>query len=121
MAKESETPRGARPRVLILGGGFGGVGAARKLKDADVDVVLVDKHNYHTFQPLLYQVATDLLEEAAVGHPLRDLFHDQENITFHRASATSVDLAAKTVQFEDLPAQSYDYLVIGRGAGVNFF
>jgi NADH dehydrogenase len=111
----------SRKKVVILGGGFAGIGAARKLADADVDVVLVDKHDYHTFQPLLYQVATDLLEEAAVGHPLRDLFHDQPNITVHRASATGVDLAAKTVQFDDLPAQSYDYLVIGLGAGVNFF
>ena len=68
-----------RPQVLILGGGFAGIGAARNLKDADVDVVLVDKHDYHTFQPLLYQVATDLLEPAAVGHPLRDLFHEQPN------------------------------------------
>ena len=51
-----------RPRVVILGGGFAGIGAARKLEDADVDVVLVDQHDYHTFQPLLYQVATDLLE-----------------------------------------------------------
>ena len=56
----SGTPR--RPRVLVLGGGFAGIGAARKLKDADADVVLVDQHDYHTFQPLLYQVATDLLE-----------------------------------------------------------
>ncbi len=73
-----------RSTVLILGGGFGGIGAARKLKDADADVVLVDKHDYHTFQPLLYQVATDLLEQAAVGHPLRDLFHEQPNVAVHR-------------------------------------
>ena len=88
---------GSRKKVLILGGGFAGIGAARKLEDADVDIVLVDKHNYHTFQPLLYQVATDLLEEAAVGHPLRDLFHDQPNVTVHRANATGIDLAARTV------------------------
>ena len=54
--------KGQRPRVLILGGGFAGVGAAKALKDADVEVVLIDKHDYHTFQPLLYQVATALLE-----------------------------------------------------------
>ncbi|MGN6379641.1 MAG: FAD-dependent oxidoreductase, partial [Gaiellales bacterium] len=57
----SDSKHGARPRVLILGGGFGGIGAARQLKGADADVVIVDSHNYHTFQPLLYQVATDLL------------------------------------------------------------
>ena len=72
-------PRG-RPRVLILGGGFAGIGAARKLKKADADVVLVDEHDYHTFQPLLYQVATALLEIPACGHPLRDLFHEQPNV-----------------------------------------
>jgi NADH dehydrogenase len=86
----------SRKKVLILGGGFAGIGAARKLKDADVDIVLVDKHNYHTFQPLLYQVATDLLEEAAVGHPLRDLFHEQPNVTVHRASATGIDAPPRT-------------------------
>ena len=59
-------------KVVVLGGGFGGIGAARTLKDADVDVVLVDKHDYHTFQPLLYKLATGLLETSAVGHSLRD-------------------------------------------------
>src|SRR6188472_4645143 len=90
---------GARPRVVVLGGGFAGIGAARKLKDADVDVVLVDKHNYHTFQPLLYQVATDLLERTAVGHPLRDLFHDQPNAAVHEATVVSIDSAKNSVQF----------------------
>ena len=84
----SMKPTAQRPRVLILGGGFAGVGAAKALKDADVDVVLVDKHDYHTFQPLLYQVATALLETAAVGHPLRDLFHEQPNVTVHQATVT---------------------------------
>jgi NADH dehydrogenase len=121
MAKESETPRGARPRVLILGGGFGGVGAARKLKDADVDVVLIDRHDYHTFQPLLYQVATGLLETAEVGHALRDLFHDQPNVAVHQATVTGIDLDAREVQFAEMPAASYDYLVLALGAVVNFF
>ena len=91
--RTSKVDESERPRVLILGGGFAGIGAARKLKDADVDVVLVDKHDYHTFQPLLYQLATDLLETSAVGHPLRDLFHDQPNTTFHQATVTGIDLA----------------------------
>ena len=78
--------KGARPRVLVLGGGFAGVGAAKALKDVDVDIVLIDKHDYHTFQPLLYQVATDLLETAAVGHPLRDLFQKEPNVTVHQAT-----------------------------------
>ena len=94
----------AKPRVLILGGGFGGVGAARALKDADVDIVLVDQHNYHTFQPLLYQVATDLLETSAVGHPLRDLFHDQPNVAVKQDAVTAIDLdgAHRLVQGDGL-------------------
>ncbi len=67
MSEASDHGNRQRRRVLILGGGFAGIGAARKLKDADVDVVLVDQHDYHTFQPLLYQVATDLLETPRSG------------------------------------------------------
>ena len=110
-----------RPRVLILGGGFAGVGAAQKLKDTDVEVVLVDKHDYHTFQPLLYQLATGLLETTAVGHSLRDLLARHENTTIHKAGATAVDLDARTVSFDELAPISYDYLVVGLGAEVNFF
>ena len=111
----------SRPTVLILGGGFAGLGAARKLKDADVDVVLVDKHNFHTFQPLLYQVATDLLETTAVGHPLRDLFHEQKNVAVHTDEVKSIDLAGQRVEFEEMAPISYDYLVLALGGGVNFF
>ena len=110
-----------RPRVLILGGGFAGVGAAKKLEDADADVVLVDKHDYHTFQPLLYQLATGLLETTAVGHSLRDLVGHQENTTVHRAGVTGVDFGAREVSFDDLPSKTYDYLVFALGAEVNFF
>jgi NADH dehydrogenase len=111
----------ARPRVLILGGGFAGVGAAQKLKKADADVVLVDKHDYHTFQPLLYQLATGLLETTTVGHSLRDLVKDQDNATIHKAPITGIDLGAKEVTFEGLAPITYDYLVLALGAEVNFF
>ncbi len=110
-----------RPRVVVLGGGFAGVGAARALKDADADVVLVDEHNYHTFQPLLYQLATDLLETSEVGHPLRDLFHEHPNVAVHQDSVTGVDLAARRVHFAEMAPLEYDYLVLGLGARVNFF
>jgi NADH dehydrogenase len=83
--------------------------------------VLVDKHNYHTFQPLLYQVATDLLETGAVGHALRDLFHDQPNVAVHQASVTAIDLEKREVQFSEIAPISYDYLVLALGATVNFF
>jgi NADH:ubiquinone reductase (H+-translocating) len=110
-----------RPRVLILGGGFGGIGAARALKDVEADVVLVDEHDYHTFQPLLYQLATDLLETSEVGHPLRDLFHEQPNVAVHEDSVTAVDLARRRVHFAEMAPLDYDYLVLALGARVNFF
>jgi NADH:quinone reductase (non-electrogenic) len=114
-------PAARRPRVLILGGGFGGIGAAKKLKDADCDVVLVDAHDYHTFQPLLYQVATDLLATSSVGHPLRDLFHDQSNARVHTAKVTGVDLDTREVRFDEIAPLGYDYLVVALGARVEFF
>ncbi|TML67602.1 MAG: NAD(P)/FAD-dependent oxidoreductase [Actinobacteria bacterium] len=117
----SESRGPARPRVVVLGGGFAGIGAARKLKDVDVDVVLVDKHDYHTFQPLLYQVATDLLPPATVGHALRDLFHEQSNARVHKATTAGIDLEKSEVRFADMEPLVYDYLVLGLGAEVNYF
>jgi NADH:quinone reductase (non-electrogenic) len=111
----------SRPRVLILGGGFAGVGAAQKLEDADAEVVLVDRHNYHTFQPLLYQLASGLIEQTAVGHSLRDLLARHDNTTVHQATVTAVDLDAREVRFDELEPITYDYLVFGLGAEVNFF
>jgi NADH dehydrogenase len=113
--------RHARPRVLVLGGGFAGVGATRELKHADAEVVLIDRHDYHTFQPLLYQLATGLLETSAVGHSLRDLVHDQDNVAVHKASVTAIDLGAREVQFAEMTPLRYDYLVLALGAEVNFF
>jgi NADH dehydrogenase len=115
------TSDNTRPRVLILGGGFAGVGAAQHLEHADADVVLVDRHDYHTFQPLLYQLATGLLETTAVGHSLRDLIGHQDNTVFHQATVTAVDLDAQEVRFDEIAPLSYDYLVLGLGAEVNFF
>ncbi len=115
---DAEAPR---PHVIILGGGFAGVGAAVKLRHADVDVTLVDRNDYHTFQPLLYQVATDLVETSAVGHPLRDLFHDHPRVTVHEAAVTAVDLDARQVHFARRDPLAYDYLVIALGAQVEFF
>ncbi len=112
---------GRRPRVLVLGGGFAGIGAAQKLKKSDAEVVIVDKHDYHTFQPLLYQVATGLLEQTAVGHPIRDLFQEHANTRIHQDRVTAIDLDSRRVEFEELEPREYDYLVLGLGAEVNFF
>ena len=110
-----------RPRVLILGGGFAGVGAAKELEDADIDVVLVDRRDYHTFQPLLYQLATGLIEETVVAHSLRDLVGHQENTTVHEASVTGVDLDNRRVTFDGIDPLTYDYLVYALGAEVTYF
>jgi NADH dehydrogenase len=107
--------------VLVLGGGFAGIGAAHKLKGSEAEVVVVDQHDYHTFQPLLYQVATGLLEQPAVGHPIRDLFHKQPNVRIHQDRVTAIDLDALRVEFSELEPLGYDYLVLGLGAEVNFF
>ena len=107
--------------MLVLGGGFGGIGAAKKLAKTPVDVVVVDRHDYHTFQPLLYQLATGLLEQPAVGHSIRDLFDKQDNVRVHEDSVVSIDLDAREARFDELAPQSYDYLVLGLGAEVNFF
>ena len=120
MAGDAATP-GGRPRVLVLGGGFAGIGATRKLKDAAVDVVLVDRHDYHTFQPLLYQLATGLLETTAVGHSLRDLVKDQDNASIHKSAIAEIDLEAREVRLDGLAPIDYDYLVLALGAQVNFF
>ena len=116
-----EAGNSRRARVLVLGGGFAGIGATRNLQKADVDVVLVDRHDYHTFQPLLYQLATGLLETTAVGHSLRDLVKNQDNATIHKAPITAIDLDAKEVSFDGLSPSAYDYLVLALGAEVNYF
>ena len=113
----------AEPKhVVILGAGFGGIGALKKLRDANVRITIVDKRDYHTFQPLLYQVATDELGPTEVGFPIRELLHGHQNIRFHQAAVKSVDLAKRQVLMTDSgsPLQ-YDYLVLALGAIVNFF
>src|SRR5262245_7211330 len=117
----SDNEPATRPRVLILGGGFAGVGAAHELEHADAEVVLVDRHGYHTFQPLLYQLATGLLETTAVGHSLRDLVGHQDNTTVHQANVAAVDLDSRSVAFDEIAPLAYDYLVLALGAEVNFF
>jgi NADH dehydrogenase len=104
-----------KPRVLILGGGFAGLGAAQNLAKSEVEITMIDKHNYHTFQPMLYQVATDLIATEEVGHPLRDIFHEQPNVRLHTDTVTGIDLANRQVQFQEIAPFTYDYLVLALG------
>ena len=107
--------------MLVLGGGFAGIGAAQNLKKSDADVVVVDKHDYHTFQPLLYQVATGLLEQPAVGHPIRDLFHKQDNVRIHQDRVTAIDLEARRGDVRRARAAELRLPRLRLGAEVNFF
>jgi len=117
-----ETKTMAEPKhVVILGAGFAGIGALKKLRDANVRITIVDKRDYHTFQPLLYQVATDELGPTDVGFPIRELLHGHKNITYHQAVVKSVDLAQKQVVMDGVAPIPYDYLVLALGAMVNFF
>jgi len=108
------------PRIVIIGGGFGGVTLAQDLKSKNFQVVLLDKNNYHTFQPLLYQVATAGLEPDSIAYPLRKLFEDQPNLFFRWAEAKRIDAANNQVETNIGPI-SYDYLVIASGSDTNFF
>ncbi|CAM3807930.1 NAD(P)/FAD-dependent oxidoreductase [Mucilaginibacter galii] len=109
-----------KPRVVIIGGGFGGVNLARKLKHTQVDVVMVDKHNYHTFQPLLYQVAIGAIESDAVAFPLRRIFTGQKGFSFHMTEVQQINPGLNTVT-TTLGDIHYDYLVVATGANSNFF
>jgi NADH dehydrogenase len=110
-----------QPHVVILGAGFAGVGALKKLRDADVRITLISNHDYQTFQPLLYQVATAELAPTEVSFPVRDLLHGHANVVFHKSAVNGVDLANKRVTTADLAPIEYDYLILGLGAVVNFF
>jgi NADH:ubiquinone reductase (H+-translocating) len=110
-----------KPQVLILGAGFAGLGAAEKLAKSEAEITLIDMHNYHTFQPMLYQVATDLVATEQVGHPLRDVFRGQPNLRLHTDLVTGIDPANRQVWFQEIAPITYDYLVLALGARVNFF
>ena len=92
------------PKVVVVGAGFGGIEVARHLAGRPVDITLVDRNNFHTFQPLLYQVATAGLNAADVAHVVRGLFHGQRNLRFRQATVTGVDWDARTVLLDGQPA-----------------
>jgi len=109
-----------RPRVVIIGGGFGGLSAARALAGAAADVTLIDRHNYHLFQPLLYQVATGGLPPNAIAAPIRAILHAQRNATVLMGSVTAIDTAGRTVRLHDRNI-AYDFLVVASGARHAYF
>lgn len=108
------------PRVVIVGGGFGGIQLAMALKNAAVQVVMFDKNNYHTFQPLLYQVATGGLEPDSIAFPLRKMFKRQQNFYFRMAEVIGVDSDRDIVR-TSIGEIGYDYLIMATGSKTNFF
>src|SRR5204863_156034 len=109
-----------RPRVVIVGAGFGGLRAARALGNAPVDIVLVDRHNYHLFQPLLYQVATAGLEPEQIARPVRAILRGQRNLEFRMTEVTGLDASGKRIVTTEGPI-GYDYLILAVGGETNYF
>ena len=107
-------------RVVIVGGGFAGLAAARALRRSPVDVILVDKQNHHLFQPLLYQVATAALSPGNIAAPIRGILRRQANASVVMVAATDIDVEKKTVWLEDEP-YAYDYLILATGSETNYF
>src|SRR6202795_4827792 len=110
-----------RHRVVILGGGFGGLSAAQKLKRAPVDVTLIDRRNFHLFQPLLYQVATGSLSPGEIAAPLRGVLSRQKNTQVLLGEAADIEPDAKRVILRDGAAFSYDSLIVSTGSEDRFY
>ena len=112
---------GARPRVVIVGGGFAGLQAAKALTEAPVRITLVDRRNHHLFQPLLYQVATAVLSPADIAHPIRSVLRDQSNVEVILDEVAAIDPTAKEVVLEDGGRLPFDYLILAAGANHAYF
>src|SRR6202008_3397678 len=115
----------SQPRVIIVGGGFGGLAAAKALKNTPVQVILIDRTNHHLFQPLLYQVATAALTPSQIATPIRSIFRKQKNVTVILGEVTDVDKERKCVFVSDADRErvpvAYDYLILATGATHSYF
>src|ERR1051325_2023146 len=110
----------ALPQVVIIGAGFGGMEVARGLSKAPVNITLIDRHNYHLFQPLLYQVAIAGLLPTQIAYPLRSIFRKQKNLTFQMGEVSEINLNKHYIKM-DGSVIAYDYLVLAVGGQTNFF
>lgn len=113
-------PRTSFPRIVIIGGGFAGVSLAKELAKQEVQVVLLDKNNYHTFQPLLYQVSTGGLEPDSIAYPIRKILKDFPNFHFRLANVEEINTLENKV-LTDIGALKFDYLVVASGSETNYF
>src|SRR5262245_52324808 len=110
----------AKPRIVIVGGGFAGLDASRALARAPVDIILIDRHNHHVFSPLLYQVATAGLSPGDIASPIRWILRRQKNIQVWLAEAGSIDPAAQIVHLQD-GELTYDHLIVAAGGRTSYF
>jgi len=110
----------SRPRIIIVGGGFAGLAAARALRRADADLVIIDKHNHHVFQPLLYQIATAALHPGTIAAPIRSIVSRQANCSVLMKEVEDIDVDAQTITLGGEP-YAYDYLVLATGFETNYF
>ena len=113
-------PSSKKLRIVIVGGGFAGIALAKQLRNKNVQVVLIDKHNYHTFQPLLYQVATGGLEAGSIAYPIRKVIQEYKDFYFRLTQVVEINNNKKTIVTE-IGDLTYDYLVIATGSKTNFF
>src|ERR1700729_3883429 len=110
-----------RPRVIVVGGGFGGLEVAKALRKENVDVLLVDKRNHHLFQPLLYQVATAALSATDIAAPIRNILRHCDNCTVLLAEVDAIDTKKKTIHASNGESLDYDYLVLAAGVTNTYF
>jgi NADH dehydrogenase len=113
-------PTSKYPRIVIIGGGFAGIALSKKLRNKNVQVVLIDKHNYHTFQPLLYQVATGGLEAGSIAYPIRKVIQEYKDFYFRLTSVKEIDTKRQKI-ITEIGDLHYDYLVIASGSKTNYF
>src|ERR1700722_1202759 len=111
----------ARPHVVVVGAGFGGMAAVQALKGADVDITLIDRTNHHLFQPLLYQVATAALPPSDIAAATRALLRRNRNVTVLMSEVEAVDPDRRVILRSDGPTLFYDYLILATGAAYSFF
>src|SRR5437660_12328193 len=118
--KDGNALAATRPRVVLIGAGFGGIHAAKSLHNAPVDLIVIDRNNHHLFQPLLYQVATAGLSPADISAPIRHILKRQKNTTVFMTEVTGVDLQEQRVLTQDRTIP-YDYLIVATGASHSYF